>query len=1261
MQGPEPPPLSERSSATVGRQPPAPRSGDSPTVVTGTGGSSAKRAQAAASSRATLLPLPGDRIDSFELEAAIGVGGMGAVFRALDNRLDRHVALKILPPEVANDAEVVQRFYQEGRAAARLDHENIARVYTIGQDAGFHFIAFEFIEGITIRQRVERDGPLPVGEAVNYTLQIASALVHASDRGVVHRDIKPSNIIITPQGRAKLVDMGLARRFERGQDDGLTQSGMTLGTFDYISPEQARDPRDVDVRSDLYSLGCTLFHMLTGRPPFPEGTVLQKLIQHQEEAPPDVRSLNAEVPEDLAAILVKLMAKERDRRYQTPEQLVRDLLILAGALGLRSVSPEGLLWMSAAHPPAWEGHLVWSIPALGFVIVLAVLAWWGQDSPAPLPGSSPNAVAQVPPVKPAEVKQSAENPTTERSEPELVESPAPAKEILVGSHENLLDILAKAPRRSTIVLTDDGPYILQSLTRLTKRDLTLKADSGVRPALLLAREAAGSGKGPPALLDFVDGQVTLDGLEFILEPRDRDDAISVRSDNTELTVRRCVFRRQGPRTKRGRVVALQVRSRSNAGQGDRTAPIIADSCHFELGQIGILATGPVDLAARDCTMAATEPAFWFENSKAASAVPIELRLRHDSILAGEGPVFVFEGTAPRVWVEDTVIGPARDARATLVAIDDPGLLDWRGRGNVLARVGTFLQPTGSRPGRGPVRDALQWAEGLANVRETGSNTTDERIWAEVDPGETREHENPSRAFRLVPSNARLTAVGARQSPFGPLTTSIVLADEIKQPTPARTANAVASQARTLSPSEKPAETPVSPPMPMAVPSNANSSPPLARAPGDMSDLPAMPPRPLESGLTEGTPSATNKEPAPMPSARGSVDQGRTEKPVTTVERPAANEADPAVLQTADQFLKALELRATRGGIFRVAANADWELPGIELRGTGRWTVRAEPGLSRPRIRFRPGTTELRASTSWTTWVELRSGSLQLEGIDIVLARSDAPREGRWAAFGVGAGADLSLSGCTVTIEGDRVPSAVVAVPVGEIGDEPAHGIPSAATVRLSDSLVRSGGDLVEISPRRRLELDLNDAVIATGGSLVHAHGALRGPAPDPIRLKIVLRQVTARMAGGLVRLESAPGEPDLPIADLNVRDSILATNPQGDPLFRVDGQDALASLRDRIVWEGHGVAYHQINTYRRDQSAQVGTFPSTYDRPSWTVAVGPKEQSAVHGDVKFLKEWDATRAPWTLKVDDVKLDGASPASAAGADLANIPSPPSSGS
>ncbi len=258
----------------------------------------ARRAQALAqaSTAMGILPQPGVVIGTFLLEEAIGAGGMGAVFRAHDAQLDRHVALKLLPLDQTVDPEVVQRFYQEGRSAARLDHENIARVYSIGQDGPNHYIAFEYIEGITVRRRVDQNGPLPLNEAVDITLQIAQALVHAASRGVVHRDIKPSNIILTPQGRAKLVDMGLARRFERDADHGLTQSGMTLGTFDYISPEQARDPRDVDVRSDLYSLGCTLFQMLTGRPPFPGGTVLQKLLQHQEEPPPDIRLLNPAVP-----------------------------------------------------------------------------------------------------------------------------------------------------------------------------------------------------------------------------------------------------------------------------------------------------------------------------------------------------------------------------------------------------------------------------------------------------------------------------------------------------------------------------------------------------------------------------------------------------------------------------------------------------------------------------------------------------------------------------------------------------------------------------------------------------------------------------------------------------------------------------------------------------------------------------------------------------------------------------------------------------
>jgi hypothetical protein len=244
----------------------------------------------------------------------------------------------------------------------------------------------------------------------------------------------------------------------------------------------------------------------------------------------------------------------------------------------------------------------------------------------------------------------------------------------------------------------------------------------------------------------------------------------------------------------------------------------------------------------------------------------------------------------------------------------------------------------------------------------------------------------------------------------------------------------------------------------------------------------------------------------------------------------------------------------------------------------------------------------------------------------------------------------------VTIEGDQAIAAAVTVPAGE--NEVEEGVvgpePSAAVVRVTDCLLRSGGDLVEVAAGHRLELELNNAVVSTEGSLIHAHGMPRGLSPsDPIRL--VMNRVTARTAGGLVQLESARGEPDLPVADVRVRDSILATTAQGAPLLRVDGQELLSSLRDRIRWEGHGVVYHQINAYRRDQSAQVGSVPNIYDRPSWMVAVGTKENDPVHVDVKFLQPWDPSRPAWTFRRDDARLSPESPATRAGVDLERIPS------
>lgn len=280
----------------------------------------------------------------FRVEEQVGAGGMGAVFRAVDLELSRDVALKVLNPVTAADPGLVARFRNEARACAQLNHDNIARVHFTGQQEGVHFIAYEFAPGKTIRELITQFRQLPSADVVNYSIQLTLALSHMNFAGVVHRDIKPSNIILSDTGRIKVVDLGLARRESTDSVGDLTVAGTTLGTFDYIAPEQARDPRLADIRSDIYSLGCTMYHMLTGQPPYPEGTALQKLLDHQGKSPPDPRAVAASVPTELAAITQKMMNTDPDRRYQDPGQLLVDLTSLANHLGLRTVPAEGVVW-----------------------------------------------------------------------------------------------------------------------------------------------------------------------------------------------------------------------------------------------------------------------------------------------------------------------------------------------------------------------------------------------------------------------------------------------------------------------------------------------------------------------------------------------------------------------------------------------------------------------------------------------------------------------------------------------------------------------------------------------------------------------------------------------------------------------------------------------------------------------------------------------------------------------------------------------------
>jgi serine/threonine protein kinase len=267
------------------------------------------------------------RIGKYEVVAHIATGGMGAVYKARDTETGRDVALKVLTPEAAAKPAMVERFRREARSAAKLSHENIVALYEFGENAGTYFLAMEFIEGIDLHEYVERKGPLPPTEALSIVVQACRALDHAHERAIVHRDIKPSNfLIVTRPGKplVKLTDMGLARE-TAVEEFRVTRAGTTVGTLDFISPEQARDSGTADIRSDLYSLGGTWHFLLAGQAPFPRGGLGERLLKIMSEKPPDVRTFNPRVSAGTAAVIHRLLAKEPADRYQTPRELLDDL------------------------------------------------------------------------------------------------------------------------------------------------------------------------------------------------------------------------------------------------------------------------------------------------------------------------------------------------------------------------------------------------------------------------------------------------------------------------------------------------------------------------------------------------------------------------------------------------------------------------------------------------------------------------------------------------------------------------------------------------------------------------------------------------------------------------------------------------------------------------------------------------------------------------------------------------------------------------
>lgn len=265
------------------------------------------------------------RLGKYSIDKKIGAGGMGTVFLARDTELKRVVALKVLARDKAENPILVRRFRAEAQAAAQLRHPNIVAVYDSGEADGYLYIAMEYVEGRDLFEMVSRRGVVPVRRSIEVIKQVAAALQHAFEQNIVHRDIKPSNLLIRPDGVVKLTDLGLARSIDDTLETNITRAGTTVGTVDYMAPEQARNSKLADIRSDLYSLGCTWYQMLTGSPPYPDGSVTNKLQAHAIKPIPDPRDKNPQIPEGLTAVLRRLMAKKPEDRYQTPAELLDDL------------------------------------------------------------------------------------------------------------------------------------------------------------------------------------------------------------------------------------------------------------------------------------------------------------------------------------------------------------------------------------------------------------------------------------------------------------------------------------------------------------------------------------------------------------------------------------------------------------------------------------------------------------------------------------------------------------------------------------------------------------------------------------------------------------------------------------------------------------------------------------------------------------------------------------------------------------------------
>ncbi|MFO0803325.1 MAG: serine/threonine-protein kinase [Gemmataceae bacterium] len=446
------------------------------------------------------------RADGFFLERykildQIGKGQMGGVYKAVHS-LGQMVALKILPASRAKDPRVLGRFQREARLLTQLDHPNVVRAFQVGDSGGRHFIVMEFLEGETLDEVLQRRKKLPVPEAVRLIRQALDGLQHLEDKRMVHRDLKPANLMIVPAGgkgaadttldaTVKIVDIGLGRElFDESAPEGLidtqlTVEGAVVGTPDYMAPEQAKDARSADIRADMYSLGCVLYHAITGRTPFPDTNIMTQMLRHATEMPQPLEKY-ADVPPGLQETLEKLIAKRPEDRFQTPAQASEAFKRFqtpgAGGEAVKAdMAPAFKQWLETeSHVPSPEPVKPKTAPAPALP---------PPPKPAPLPPPPAYAAprpAPMPPAPPQPMRPATPQPypvPQQPWQPQPIPYPKTPHEIEVDVElVSLPSAGAPAPQQVALIQTEPASRRRaeadRPLTDLTRRDLMLMAMGG---------------------------------------------------------------------------------------------------------------------------------------------------------------------------------------------------------------------------------------------------------------------------------------------------------------------------------------------------------------------------------------------------------------------------------------------------------------------------------------------------------------------------------------------------------------------------------------------------------------------------------------------------------------------------------------------------------------------------------------------------------------------------------------------------------------